>query len=158
MDRILLSLAVAAAAYFGPWMLDSTGDIIQAGFQSDAIAGSAFVERTVECVMNGEMDWRGDCAPEFGLLGQLVGGTIALAVISAVLSIVGLLPLVGRLTSLVTILAGVAAVATFAFFAKEILTTEGANFADFRWGAYATGAFGLLTIFSGLSGIRGGND
>lgn len=154
MIRILLSLAVAAAAYFGPWLQDSSNEILKSGV--DAVAeGSDFVGDTVECLMDGTISMTGDCAPSHGILGQLMAVTIGLAALSAVLSIIGLLPLIGRLTSLVTIVAGVAAMVTFAWFAKELLTTEGAMFSNFRWGAYATGIFGILTLFAGLAGLRG---
>lgn len=157
MIRILLSLAIAAAAFFGPWMLDSTGKILEAGF-NDPVMGSAFVDSTLACVGEMNFSMSGDCAPAYGLFGKLVAATIGLGVLSAALSIVGLLPLIGRLTSVVTIIAGAVAVVTFAWFAKELMTTEGAVFSDFRWGAYATAGFGLLAIFAGLSGMRGERD
>ena len=157
MIRILLSLAIAAAAYFGPWLLDSTGQILGASF-TEPVLGSAFVDSTIGCLMDGKISMSGECAPAYGLFGQLVLATVALGVLSAALSVIGLVPLIGRLTSLVTIVAGVAAIVTFGWFAKEVFTTEQAAFSDFRWGAYATAAFGLITIFAGLSGLRGDND
>lgn len=155
MIRILLSLAIAAAAFFGPWMIDSSDNILSGSYKETAIEGRDFVASTYDCVMDRTFSLEGDCEPKYGILGQLIAITIGLGVVSAVLSIAGLLPLVGRLTSLVTIIAGAAAIVTFAWFAKELLTTEAALFSDFRWGAYATGAFGVLTLFAGLAGLRG---
>lgn len=155
MIRILLSLAVAAAAFFGPWMIDGSTEILNGGYIDSAIEGREFLAGTVDCAMEGKFSLSDECEPEFGVLGLLVAITVGLGIISAILSIIGLLPLIGRLTSLVTILAGLAAIVTFAWFAKELLTTEGARFEYFRWGAYATGAFGLLTLLAGIAGLRG---
>lgn len=158
MDRIILSLAVAAAAYFGPWIIDSSGQILNAGVTATGVAGIDFVEATKNCFLEGTFSISGQCAPTNGFLGKLIAATIVLAGVSTALSFVGLLPLIGRLTSIVTIIAGLAAVLTFGWFAKELLTTEEAAFSDFQWGAYATCILGLMTIFSGLSGLSGRND
>jgi hypothetical protein len=171
MIRILLSLAIAAAAYFGPWIVDKTGDITgpamadivlgddvdidrdQAG--SLVADGEFFVGNTAQCWMDGRISISDECSPRGEVLGKLVAGTIIVGLISAVLSVVGLLPLVGRLTSIVTVLSGLLAIVAFGWFAKELVTTNGAMFTDFRWGGYATGVLGLLTVFAGMAGLRG---
>ncbi|MEM9989953.1 MAG: hypothetical protein AAF723_10585 [Pseudomonadota bacterium] len=146
MIRILLALAVAAAAYFGPWVSSQGVDI----------NGKYYAGGTAECAIDLNISIEGECAPVGGLQGKFVTATVALGVVAAVLGIVGLIPFVGRITSLVTIVAGIIAMITFAYFAKDTFMGD-ANmaFTDFRWGAYATGVFGLLTLFAGLAGLRG---
>lgn len=157
MIRILLSLAIAAAAFFGPMFADSTGGLTN-GMPGAVIGGEYFASDTVGCVLAQNFDpqaYSEACAPKGGFLGMLVAATIGLGVVSAALSVLGLLPFVGRLTSVVTMIAGVVAVVTFAMVAKDLLTTEGAAFTDIRWGAYAMGGFGFLASLAGLGGMRG---
>lgn len=155
MIRVLLPLAIAAAAYFGPWMVDTTGSILSDAYQAAAADGVAFAGSTAECAKDLKISLNGECEPEYGILGKLVAGTVLLSIVSAVLSIVGLVPLVGRLTSIVTVITGAMAIVTVAWFGKELLAVDGAVITDLRWGAYATGVFGLLTVFAGMAGMRG---
>lgn len=146
MIRILLALAVAAAAYFGPWMASQGTDI----------DGKYFAGSTAECAIDMNFSIKGDCAPVGGMQGKLVTATVALGVVAAVLGVLGLIPFVGRLTSIITVIAGLVAVVTFVYFTKDIfMGSSGLSFADFRWGAYATGVFGLLALFAGMAGMRG---
>ena len=158
MIRILLSLAVAAAAYFGPWFVDAE-DRLGEGSLNNVIDGKYYAESTVLCATEMNFSIEGDCAPQGDLLGKMVVATVGLGVISAVIGIVGLIPLVGRITSIVTLLAGLVGVVTFGLFAKDLMTSElGASLTQLRWGAYATAGFGLLTVFAGLAGMRGDGD
>ncbi|ADM10161.1 coproporphyrinogen III oxidase [Parvularcula bermudensis HTCC2503] len=159
MIRILLALAIAATAYLGPWVWDRSGALFEGGFsQEAAVSGAVFIADTVECARQGTFSVAGACAPEQEIFGKLIVGTIALALLSAVISLLGLLPLVGRLTSIITIFSGLVALITFAFFGKELIVAETASLAYFGWGAYATAVFGFLTILAGIAGLGGDGD
>ncbi len=154
MIRILLSLAVAAACFFGPLFADTTGNIVGQG-PGVLVSGEYFAVPTVDCLMAQTYSVTGDCAPNEGLLGLLITATVGLGLLSGALGVIGLLPLVGRVTSVITFLAGMIAIITFGMVLKDLMTTEGAIFTDIRWGTYAVGGFGLLTLFTGLGGMRG---
>ncbi|MEM9421969.1 MAG: hypothetical protein AAF986_05650 [Pseudomonadota bacterium] len=154
MIRILLSLAVAAACFFGPLFADTTGAIIGQA-PGAVVTGEYFAAPTADCVLAQTFSLAGDCAPNGNILGLLVTATVGMGFVSAALGLVGLLPLVGRVTSVFTFVAGIVALATFGMILKELLGAEGAAFTDIRWGAYAVGGFGVLTLLTGLGGMRG---
>lgn len=151
MIRILLPLAVMASLYFAPLFSET----ISGSFSGDAeraIAGSYFVGDTVGCVTEQDFTFEGECAPKDGMRGTAIAAAMGACGVAAVLGIFGLLPFVGRLTSLVTTLAGVAAIGAIAFFGLNITGEDGVSLA---WGTYASGGLSLLTLISGLSGMRG---
>lgn len=153
MVRIILSLAVAASAYFGHWFLNA-GSLVDLSTEA-IIGGDFFVATTAQCFLDMNFSISGECAPTQGITGSLFAATVGLSVVSAVLGILGLLPVIGRLTSIVTVVAGVAAIATFGWIAKDLLTAADGQLGDFRWGAYATLVFGVLSVFAGMAGMRG---
>ena len=152
MIRILLSLAVAAAAFFGPWFVEETRGAIT-GSREAVVLGDVFAGDTVACALSGTLSLSGACAPEGGLMGALVTAAVGLGVLSAALNVLGLLPVIGRLTSLFAIAAGAAGVAALGVVATSVMGEAGLG--ALRWGAYATGGFGLLLVLAGLSGLRG---
>ena len=152
MIRILLSLAVAAAAFFGPWFVE-TAEGSRTGVRQDVIAGDFFAGDTVSCALAGTISVGGECAPAGGLEGTLVTAAVGLGVLSAALNVLGLLPVVCRLTSVFALAAGVAGVAAFGMVGVGVMGDSGLG--ALRWGAYATGGFGLLLLLAGLSGLRG---
>ena len=154
MFRILFSLAVAAAAFFGPWFAEPvTGTRSGAG---EAVrAGDYYAGDTVACLIDGTLSVAGACAPAQGFEGLAVTAAVLLGALSAALNVLGLLPLVGRLTSLFAVAAGVVAVAAAGAVALGVAGTPGMALADLRWGAFATGGFGLLCVVSGLKGFGG---
>ncbi len=156
MINILLSLAIAAATFFGPLVFDETGRIGEK--PGSFVAGGYFAERPVSCILDQNFSVTGDCAPRGQLLGKAVTATVAAAAVSAALSVIGLLPVVGRLTSLITIVAGAIAVITFGILAVRVYGLDGGSISQFRWGAFGMGGFGLLAVFAGLAGIRGHRD
>jgi hypothetical protein len=79
---------------------------------------------------------------------------VFVSAIAAVLGLAGLLPVVGRLTSAVTMAAGVVVVAGIAFYLLTNLRGDD-GLEAVQWGAYLAGGGGLLTLISGLSGMRG---
>jgi hypothetical protein len=86
--------------------------------------------------------------------GLAVAGAAGFSAIAAALGVLGLLPFVGRLTSIATAIAGVVAVGAMGYLILTLMgTSEGLG--GVQWGAYLTGGAGLLTLISGLSGMRG---
>lgn len=164
MIRILLPLAVMAAAYFGPWVVDTTTGLFDGAFPPKApVFGQDLIKASVDCLMDGKLisgqfGFGEGCRPEYGMLSTLVLATVEVSLVAAVIGILGLLPLIGRLTSLLTIAAGAVGVVTVAWFAKDVMGTDGADFADLQWGAWVTGAFSLLTLLAGLGGLGGDDD
>lgn len=154
MFRILFSLAVASAAFFGPWFAEPvTGTRSGAG---EAVQGGQYYAgATAECLMAGTLSITGACAPAQGFEGTMVTAAVLLGALSAALNVLGLLPFVGRLTSLFALAAGAAAVIAFGAVAVGVAGTPGMVMADLRWGAFATGGFGLLCAVAGLKGIGG---
>ena len=152
MIRILLSLAVAAAAFFGPWFVEETRGAIT-GSREAVVLGDVFAGDTVACALSGTLSVSGACAPEGGLMGTLVTAAVGLGVLSAALNVLGLLPVVGRLTSLFAIAAGLAALAASGTVGASVMDETGLG--SLRWGTYATGGFGALLLLAGLSGLRG---
>ena len=154
MIRIILPLAMAAAAFFGPWFVEtSTGDFT--GTKQATISGDYFVGATVDCFLAQNFSISGECAPNNGRDGLLMFGAVAGGVMAGVLGILGLLPFVGRLTSLFTIVAGAVGLAAVANFASTSVLADTLSFADLRWGAYGTGGLALITLLSGFGGLGG---
>ena len=152
MIRILLSLAVAAAAFFGPWFVEETRGAIT-GPREAVVLGDVFAGDTAACALSGTLSVSGACAPKGDLMGTLVTAAVGLGVLSAALNVLGLLPVVGRLTSLFAIAAGAAGVAALGVVAVSVMGEAGLG--ALRWGAYATGGFGVLLALAGVSGLRG---
>ncbi|WP_031549332.1 hypothetical protein [Parvularcula oceani] len=137
MIRLLLSLALAVGAYFGPW-LDLGGEV----------TGEAFAGVTADCVLTGQFEKEEACLPEGGLLGHLVAVTTALALLSALASFLGALPVIGRIAPVIAILAGLGGI--LAFVAAGLR-----GFEPLLWGAFATGGFGFLLVLAGAGRIGG---
>ena len=70
------------------------------------------------------------------------------------LGVVGLLPFLGRLTSIVTLGAGLVSLGALGLFLTNMLGSE-AGLGAVQWGAYLAAGLALLTTISGLSGMRG---
>lgn len=151
MARIILPLAVIAALLFAPIYSFESNDPI-GGEASASRTGQFFVGNTISCFMNQNYSIDGDCAPKGGNLGLAIFAGVFVSAVAAVLGIFGLLPFVGRLVSLVTTIAGIVAIAGIAYFCLNVM---GEDAASVGWGSYLAGGGGLLTLISGLSGMRG---
>jgi hypothetical protein len=64
------------------------------------------------------------------------------------------LPFVGRITSIVTLAAGLGSLAAMGLFVTTIMGSD-AGLGGVQWGAYLAAGMALLTTISGLSGMRG---
>ena len=153
MTRIFLPLAIIAALFLGPLFSETTTGSLT-GERVDQITGEYFIGDTLRCWAAQNVSISGDCEPKGELTGKMFAGTAAVAGIAAVLGIIGMLPVIGRLTSMVTTLSGGVTMAAMGQFAMNMLGQEG-GLANLEWGAYLVGGLGMLTLISGLSGMRG---
>ena len=153
MVRILLPLAVIATLLFAPIF---GGEPTEVGgiVKPNTVTGMDYVGETVKCWTAGNFSVSGDCAPNGGGKGFAIFAAVFVSAVAAALGFVGLLPIVGRLTSAITMLAGIVVIAGIGFY---ILTNLGSDegLGGVQWGAYLAGGGGLLTMISGLSGLRG---
>ncbi len=159
MTRILLPLAIVAAIFFGP-MYKVSGTLADSGETMITRSGEYFIGEAVSCLRKLKVPLGEECASkgvlnDSTMVGDVMSWASMLAVAAAALGIVGLLPFVGRLTSIVTILAGLGAMGAIGYLALTLMTTEGIGLPGMQWGAYLAGALGLLTLISGLAGLRG---
>ncbi|MBI1366530.1 MAG: hypothetical protein GC153_11325 [Alphaproteobacteria bacterium] len=155
MIRILLPLAVIAAILFAP-IYGAQQKV--AGIDKDvSVTGLDYVKDTLNCWKNGNFSLKGDCEPQGKLKGKAIFAALFVSGVAAALGVLGMLPFIGRLVSFITTLAGIVVVAAVGYF---ILTTIGGSKHDsadaVQWGAYLAGGGGLLTLISGLHGVRGG--
>jgi|GEM_PF-1252650 len=159
MTRILLPLAIVAAIFFGP-MYNVSGTLADSGETVVTRSGEYFIGEAIGCLRQLQVPLGEECASQGVLndstmVGNLMSWASLLAIGAAGLGIVGMLPFVGRLTSIVTILAGLGVMGAIGYMALTLMTTEGIGLPGMQWGAYLAGALGLLTLISGLAGLRG---
>lgn len=158
MIRIFLPLAAVAAIFFGPMFTVETTDSLR-GTSSSTVTGDYFISGVVDCVRQMKPPIGEECASTGQINNSTEVGTIIsyasiLAIGAGALGVIGLLPFIGRLTSIVTILAGLGILGSMGMLALTMMgTPEGLP--GLQWGAYAAGGAGLLTLISGLSGVRG---
>ncbi|MHA7871392.1 MAG: hypothetical protein ACX939_03480 [Hyphococcus sp.] len=161
MIRILLPLAVVAAMYFGPFYSETTVGSAT-GARNDIVDGRYFINNAVNCVIGlnfADFAFGEECASdaefnESKMTGSVLSGAAKLSLVAAVLGVIGVIPFVGRVTSVATIIAGLAVIGAVGYFMLAAMSLpEGLG--GVGWGAYLTGGAGLLTLISGLSGLRG---
>ncbi len=158
MIRIFLPLAIVAALFFGPMFSVETKDPVR-GESMSTVTGDYFIGNAVECVRQMKLPLGEDCATEGRMndsmmVGSALSWASVLSGLAAVLAIPGLLPFVGRITSIVTLAAGLASLGAIGLFLTNMLGSE-AGLAGVQWGAYLAAGLSLLTTISGLSGMRG---
>ncbi|MEM8935161.1 MAG: hypothetical protein AAGC77_01990 [Pseudomonadota bacterium] len=155
MDRILLPLAILAALWIAPLVsVESSDSFLGEGYRT--VSGQNVLSGTAECWIGGEYSLSGDCAPrgERQMVGFAIAATAGAAILAALAGVLGILPVIGRLFSIVTLTAGGIAVASMGYLILDrIGSPEGLG--GVSWGIYLTGGIGLLTIIAGLSGMRG---
>ncbi len=153
MIRIILPLAVIAVLLFAP-MYNETVTGSEFGTRTDTLTGYDYVGATIDCWRNQNFSITGDCEPQGDLKGKLIFGGVLFSAVAAVLGVLGLLPIVGRLTSAITTLAGVVVIAAIGYYVLTQMSGDGGPQAV-QWGSYLAGGVGLLTMISGLAGMRG---
>lgn len=152
MIRIVLPLAVIVLLLFTPLFSADTSEV--GGIvKPNTVTGMDYVGDTLKCWTAGKFSIAGDCAPEAGNLGLAIFAAIFVSAVAAGIGVLGLFPIIGRLTSAITTLAGVVVIAGVGFY---ILSNIGGDHGGgVQWGSYLAGGGGLLTLISGLSGMRG---
>ncbi len=153
MVRILLPLAVIATLLFAPIFggePSEVGGIVK----PNTVTGMDYVGDTINCWTGGNYSIADDCAPQGGTKGLAIFAAVFVSAVAAVLGFLGLIPVIGRLTSAITMIAGLIVIAAVGFFAMTMLGTD-EGIGGLQWGAYLGGGAGLLTLISGLSGMRG---
>jgi hypothetical protein len=153
MIRILLPLAVVAAILLGPLIAGPT-QVVGGIEKPTTVVGYDYLKDTIDCWRAGNYSIKDACEPEGGLRGLSLFAAVATSAAAAVVGILGLLPFIGRLTSALTTLAGVVALAAIGYFALTVMNAEGGT-ENLQWGTYLAGGAGLLTLISGLAGLRG---
>jgi len=123
------------------------------------VTGDYFIGNAVNCVRQLQLPLGEDCATEGRMNDSMVVGSALswasiLAGLAAVLGVPGMLPFIGRMTSIVTVVAGLASLGALGLFLTNMLGSE-AGLAGVQWGAYLAAGLALLTTISGLSGMRG---
>ncbi|MEM9495608.1 MAG: hypothetical protein AAGA09_06355 [Pseudomonadota bacterium] len=159
MIRILLPLAIIAAIFFGPMYSFESENPISGQEEKSVVTGAKFIGGAVECVRAQRLPIGEECASDARvndstMAGNLISYASSLSLGAAALGVIGLLPLIGRITSIVTVGAGLGALGAIGYFAMEMMNTS-AGLGGLEWGAYLAGGLGLLTMISGLSGMRG---
>ena len=153
MLRIILPLAVIAVLLFAPIFSDQVeGSDLGGGAVN--LSGNSYVEDTISCWTGGNFSISGECEPKGGNKGLAIFAAIFVSAVAAGLGVLGLIPFVGRVTSAITTLAGVIVIAAIGFYCfAQMGSDEGLE--GVQWGSYLAGGGGLLTLISGLSGMRG---
>ena len=153
MVRIFLPLAVIATLLFAP-IFGGEPTVVGGIEKLNTVTGMDYVGDTINCWTSGRYSISGDCAPKGELKGLAIFAAVFVSAVAAILGLIGLLPVVGRLTSAVTMLAGIVVVAGIGFYILTNLNSD-QGIGGIQWGAYLAGGGGLLTLISGLSGMRG---
>lgn len=159
MIRILLPLAIVAAMFFGPMYTYPSENPVSGREEIRPVAGAEFMGGVIECVRQLRVPLGKACASEGEINGSksishILSLAAVAALVAAVFGVIGLLPVVGRITSVVTLAAGVAVLAAMGYFVMLMLGSK-VGLGGVYWGAYLTAGLALLTIISGLSGMRG---
>ena len=153
MIRIFLPLAVIITLLLAP-MFGAESSEVGGIVKPNTVTGMDYVGDTLKCWTSGNFSLADDCAPKAGNLGLAVFAADFVSAVASALGILGLFPIVGRLTSAITTLAGVVVIAGIGYYILTNLNSDhGAG--GVQWGTYLAGGGGLLTLISGLSGMRG---
>ena len=158
MTRILLPLAIVAAMYFGPLFAETTSGSVT-GNSETLRTGEYFIGNMIGCLTELRVPVGEECGFDGSfhgspLVGHVMNWAALLALGSAVLAVIGLLPVIGRLTSIVVVLAGIGTLGAVGLMTLTLLGTD-AGLGAVRWGTYLTAGAGLLTLIAGLGGMRG---
>lgn len=142
MIRIFIPLAMAIVAFLGPWT-------------AEGLKGSDAAKPTVDCVLDANISFDTACRPAGTLAAELIGYSVVFGAIAAVLSVIGLLPFVGRLTSMTVVAAGMTGLGAAGMAVAAMFGPNGPGLVPELWGVWGTGILGLVAVFNGLGGIRG---
>lgn len=159
MIRILLPLAIVAAMFFGPMYSYEVDNPVSGREEHAMVTGDQFIGGAVNCMRKLKLPFGEDCASEAEINestmpSRVMSWAASLSVGAALIGVLGLLPFIGRLTSIVTLLAGLGSLAAMGYFVVSMMGSE-VGLGGVQWGAYLASGAALLTTISGLSGMRG---
>jgi hypothetical protein len=118
-----------------------------------------FIGNAVQCLLAFKAPIGEDCESDYEvgdskMVSNMITWAAMFALFAALLGIIGLLPVIGRLTSVVTIIAGLGTLGAMGVLALAMIGSE-VGLPGLQWGAYLAAGAGLLTLISGLAGLRG---
>lgn len=159
MIRILLPLAIVAAMFFGPMYSYEVDNPVSGREEQAMVTGDQFIGGAVNCMRQIKLPFGEGCASEAEINeskmpSRVMSWAASLSAGAALIGVLGLLPFIGRITSIVTLLAGLGALAAMGFFVISMMGSE-VGLGGVQWGAYLASGAALLTTISGLSGMRG---
>ena len=159
MFRIFLPLAVVAALYFGPLYSYPSDNPVSGQSEVSTVAGDKFVGGVINCVRKLEIPLGEECASDAVINdSSLPSHLLSLATVgsigAALISVIGILPFLGRITSIFTLGSGLVSLSALGVFVVTMMGTE-SGLPAVQWGAYLAAGLALLTTISGLSGMRG---
>lgn len=159
MIRIILPLAIVAAMFLGPMYAYPSDNPVSGRSEQSIVTGDKFIGGVIDCVRKLEVPLGKECASEAvinnsKLPSQAMSLAAIISLAAAVIGILGMLPFVGRLTSIVTMLAGLSVLGAMGLFLVTMMGTK-TGLPAVQWGAYLTAGVALITTISGLSGMRG---
>jgi len=159
MIRIILPLAIVAAMFLGPMYSYPSDNPVSGRSEQSIVTGDKFIGGVINCVRKLEIPLGKDCASEAvinnsKLPSQAMSLAAIISLAAAVIGIFGVLPFVGRLTSVVTMVAGLSVLGAMGLFLVTMMGTK-TGLPAVQWGAYLTAGVALITTISGLSGMRG---
>lgn len=159
MIRILLPLAIVAAMFFGPMYSYEADNPVSGREEQSMVTGDQFIGGAINCVRQLKIPVGEDCASDglvndSKMVSRVMSWSAGLSLAAALIGVLGLLPIVSRLTSIVTLAAGLGALAAMGFFLVSMMGTK-IGLGGVQWGAYLASGAALLTTISGLSGMRG---
>ncbi|WP_411817685.1 hypothetical protein [Hyphococcus sp. DH-69] len=159
MIRIILPLAIVAAMFLGPMYSYPSDNPVSGRSEQSIVTGDKFIGGVINCVRRLEVPLGKECASEAvvnksKLPSQVMSLAAVISIAAAAIGVVGLLPFIGRLTSIVTLLAGLSALCAMGIFLATMMGTK-TGLPAVQWGAYLAAGLALVTTISGLSGMRG---
>ncbi len=159
MIRILLPLAIVAAMFFGPMYSFEVDNPVSGREEQTMVTGDQFIGGAINCVRKLQLPFGEECASpaevnESKMPSTVMSWAAALSIGAALVGVLGLLPFIGRITSIVTLGAGLGSLAAMGFFLVSMMGSE-VGLGGVQWGAYLASGAALLTTISGLSGMRG---
>lgn len=164
MIRILLPAAVVLSMIFAPLYKATLSDDFAGDVEKSLTIADIYLKDPLACAKNMQFNPMTEgCKPTQVKDGGettttqswAMYGAAASSAVAAILGVIGLLPFIGRLTSLVTTLSGGVSTGAIGMFIFNLW--QNGSLDALQWGGWLAGGLSLLTVFAGLAGM-GGND
>ena len=165
MIRIILPLAVVGMLLFGPLVQETSTGSITGERVITSSAGDLFLGQAFDCAKSLKFDPRVEgCGPtnpgsdSAGITGWGFYAAAASSAVAGILGVIGLLPFIGRLTSLVTTAAGGVSLAAIGNYVFQLWQNPEAGIQAVQWGGWGALGLAFLTLVSGFMGMGGSRD